>query len=398
MFNKNERKKVSVIIPYCNRIKNIKMVLNGLLHQTMDKNDFEIIIGCLEYSEELASLINKKYRSLKILTVMSIEEWNTARARNLALTLASGEVAILIDADVVVQNKFLETCLSNHINEKKESFCLYQVLNYSEWDERKTEERESFEYYNKHYLWREDSKEVDLSPDSRFENEINIPWAMCWTGLVSFKLKTVKRNKLFFNNIFKGWGTEDLEWGLRAENKGIVLNFSNQGFGIHLPHDRIAAVNHAYETKNYMKLLRMWPSIEVEIVAKFGDLKGNKIIKSIKSELKKLSTYKDGLYKIVEFNKNNIKNLFIGAIVENNVIKNIYDFAIDDKDIDASSNIPLLGISIPYENDYFDNVYISKEFNNLSKELQELIFNEAKRVSKNLTSFPPVSSVINEDS
>jgi len=358
-------KKISVIIPYARRIKNIEMVLDGLGHQTMENKDFEIVIGCLEVSEELAQMINRKYSHLNIVTIMTIETWNTARARNIALRMAEGEVITLIDADIIVDNNFLSRCYENHRLEKNPSFSLYQVLNYSEWDERKTEERELFSYYNKNYLWMDETQNIELSKDSRFEGKINIPWAMCWTGLVSFRMETIREKNLYFDSLFKGWGTEDLEWGLRALKSGVSLEFKREGFGIHIPHGRNSELNHMYEAKNYMNLIKKWPSVEVELVAKLGDLKANEEVLVLREELEKFN-YQDEKYSLVSFKEGERTNLLIGAKVQEGRVVNLKDFELESSEVEVGERIKALGVSIPYEENSFDRVHIAKKIFDLS--------------------------------
>ena len=45
-------KKISVCIPYKQRIENIEIVFDELSNQTMDTAEFEVIVGAMEYSEE----------------------------------------------------------------------------------------------------------------------------------------------------------------------------------------------------------------------------------------------------------------------------------------------------------------------------------------------------------
>ena len=372
-----EKKKISVVIPYANRIQNLTYVLKSLSEQTLNKNDFEIVVGCLEASEELAKLINDEYSTMNIIVVMSIQPWNTAKARNIALSVCTGEYIVFVDADMVLPQKSLELFLTEHMSDDRVKLILGQAKSYDEWDDREHVQHLPYDEYREKFLMKDECDE--LPRDRRLETEICIPWAMCWTGFISIPRQAIFEHDLFFDHNFKGWGVEDIEWGYRVQQAGIATVLPEHIWSIHLPHERDAEKNHEYEQKNFKSFLKKSPCFEVEVVARFGDFNGNSRIKELKAELN-ASNYseEDPLY-VIEETLENSRNLYIGARIDNGIVSNLEEFG-NVPSIQIDKSIPLLGISLPYNESEFDNVYISRNIQTFTQTIQDLIIEESERV------------------
>lgn len=379
----NSKRKISVIIPYRDRINNLKLVLQGLANQTMAYDQYEVIIGCLEYSEELARLVNEKYQALNIITIMTIEKWNTARARNIAMRQALGEVIVLLDADIVVPENFLELAWQEQNSAVEKKLILCQVKGYDEWEDGKDLMLNSFEEYKEKYL-NKNIDEVALPQDQRVGIDFNIPWAMCWTGLVSFQRDVLYQHDLLFEENFTGWGAEDIEWGFRMLKAGLTIELSKSTWGIHLPHPREAKTIHEYEAKNFSTFINKWPCPEVEVVTKFGDFKGNLVFPKIKQDLLSYHPEAETLFSIAESIDGESKSICIGAIVKEDRIHNQSSFHKEQTRLQITAFKSLVGISLPYDSDTFEKAYISREVNELPCDLRQLILTEANRIATKL--------------
>ena len=76
----------------------------------------------------------------------------------------------------------------------------------------------------------------DWPADPRFRVEHNIPWAFAWTGLIALPAAAVAADQLYFDESFRGWGNDDLEWGYRVCASGIPIVLRPDVYGLHLPH------------------------------------------------------------------------------------------------------------------------------------------------------------------
>ena len=82
---KVRRTKLSLSIPYKQRLNNIALVFESLANQTMKRDDFEVIVGAMEYCEKFVSLCKKYTDRINIVSVLSPDEFSIPHARNLAM-------------------------------------------------------------------------------------------------------------------------------------------------------------------------------------------------------------------------------------------------------------------------------------------------------------------------
>jgi glycosyltransferase involved in cell wall biosynthesis len=283
--------KVSVIIPYARRFENIQYCLRSLNDQSLDKSEYEVIIGCLEYSTELLDFIKTQLPQLNIVLVMSNETWNTSRARNIAIREARGEVTVFVDADMILPNKYLELHYQTHSNSRIPLFILGQTRDYDEGLDINECKHHPYNFYATNFL-NKNIGQINLPKDIRWTLDIYIDWAMGWTFNLSLNTCFLKEKNLYFDDDFKGWGVEDIEWAYRIKLCGAKVYFSDEIWAVHLPHLRNVNSNHHTEAINFKKMLCKWPSLEVEIVTSFGDIKGNLAFPKISYCIKQLTSLK----------------------------------------------------------------------------------------------------------
>jgi hypothetical protein len=90
-------RRFSIVIPYKQRLDNLRLVLASLAEQTLDSSRFEVLIGAMEYSPEFVAVCREFTDRLALTAVLSAEEWNLCHARNLAIRCdAPCPVAVLL--------------------------------------------------------------------------------------------------------------------------------------------------------------------------------------------------------------------------------------------------------------------------------------------------------------
>ena len=97
--------KVSVIVPFYNSEKYLKRCLDSLVRQTL--KDIEIIM-VNDGSTDNGPDIVKSYMSDDRIRIIDKENGGQASARNLGLTVASGDYIIFIDSDDYVESDLCE--------------------------------------------------------------------------------------------------------------------------------------------------------------------------------------------------------------------------------------------------------------------------------------------------
>lgn len=106
--------KVSVIIPtYCPK-DYIYECLDSVCNQTMNSNEYEVILvinGCIDPYVELIQkyIYQKKYKNI---IVLQITEAGVSNARNIGIEKSSGEYITFVDDDDIISHNYLEELLS----------------------------------------------------------------------------------------------------------------------------------------------------------------------------------------------------------------------------------------------------------------------------------------------
>lgn len=376
MYKTNKKIKVSLIIPYKKRLHNINLVLSSLEEQTMDKDNFEVVVGCMEYSIDYVSMCVKFNNTLNIKTIMTNEDWQVAYARNLAIRQANGEILVLLDADIILDKNFLTNLYNNYFAYGQNQCIVGQMINY----DNNTVEVENVEFrpfsFYKSKL-EEISNYNNLIIDDRLKNPHNIPWAYAWTALIAIPSRLIMENNLYFDLNFKGYGVEDLEWAYRISKSRIPIVIKEDVWGVHLPHTRNLNNNRETEKINYDYFLKKWPGIDVELTCAFGDFKGNEKYIEFKKEINKITQNEDFYFSVIETIDNNESVLIVGVINTNN--KKLCN---DIKLKKIKKEYPIVGLSLPYNDNEISRCIILPSIYEFSDEYKDIILHECNRISK----------------
>lgn len=376
--------KISVIIPYKKRLENIRLVFEAMAAQTMKKSEFEVVVGVMEYCEKYIAVCRQFIDRINIRSVLINEEWNVAMARNSALKQAAGEVLVILDADMVVPKTFLTNLYDRHFSFGQKQCVIGQMIGYSNNTENvECVENLPFSHYEK--LLSDLEKGQPFQKDTRWSVDHNIPWAFAWTAIIALARETVVQNHLFFDEKFKGYGVEDLEWAYRISLTGTPLLLKQDVWGIHLPHIRNVNSNHVTESANYRYFLEKYPGYDVEIVSQLGDFQGNIEYTGFIKEIETVTRDINNLLYILKGSVNGMSTLVIGAIGDRNgnyINDSNLPVAFDmGKEVIA---LPLAGISLPFEDGSTEECNILPAISAFSEKYKNLILKECGRVSKNV--------------
>ena len=126
---------VSVIIAARNEQENIKNILEDLINQNMDKNNFEIIVVNDRSTDETFSII-KNYSSMyKNVKTINIKDINVMTPKKYALTKAvessSGDIIISTDADCRVKKDWVNS-MAQLVNDTDKIVIGYSKINYKD--------------------------------------------------------------------------------------------------------------------------------------------------------------------------------------------------------------------------------------------------------------------------
>ena len=377
--------KLSVCIPYRARLDNLGIALEALARQAMGAADFEVIIGAMEYSTELIALCAGFRERLNLVTVCSSREFHIPRARNLAMRNATGEVIVQIDADTMLAPEALQRLYDYCFAFGQRGCAVGQVVGY---DNNAGGDIDSVELrpYEEHLAALRDMASAPGWPaDPRFQVEHNIPWAFAWTGLIALPAAAMASDRLYFDESFRGWGNDDLEWGYRVCAGGIPIVLRPDVYGLHLPHTRNAAANTLTATANADRFLRKWPRRDVELVCLVGDTRANDLWPSYRESLARAShaaTFGAAAFGVAVGVADGGAALLIGVPLDDadNPVDRDY-LACFDARADVKI-LPLTGIALPFGPGDVASCRVGPGIQRLPAEYRDAVLAEAERVSR----------------
>ena len=369
--------KFSVVIPYKQRLHNLRLALESLARQSLPSGEFEVLVGAMEYDPAYVSMCAEFNGRLDITSVLSAREWQTAYARNMALRQAVGEVVILLDADMVVPTRFLENLYQRHFASGQNVCVVGQMLDYdNNTSDVLTVEAKPFEHYAGLLEGLEAAGEVREDP--RLAVEHVIPWSFAWTALIALPNETIRRHGLLFDVAFRGYGVEDLEWAYRVSACGTPISMAADVYGIHLPHTRDLAANQRSEVLNYRHFLRTWPEPDVELACAFGDFEANALARGLRGEVSAIFG-PDRQPAVVRGTVDGLSTLVVGAAVDSALKPADPDLRAlfqDDPQV-----LPLVGLALPVADGEIDQCFILEPVARFSGRYRERILGEGRRAS-----------------
>jgi len=261
---------VSVIIPTYNRSRLLGYTLDSLVHQTVNKSQFEVIVIDDGSSDDTHAVIGKY---INLLNIQYFYHENKGRrvslARNKGICNAKGEICVFIDSGILLGSSCLQEHIASHSNHKKEVavvgyvYCfdndnrfgsiLETIINYHEPDKSILD----FDV-NQSFL---DIREVIYQKCNSDLSNIPAPWIFFWTCNVSVSTKILLDLDMFDLNYDNSWGMEDVDLGYRLHCNNVKIILNRNANSIHLPHEKEdMKYKRESESKNRAYFQKKFPS------------------------------------------------------------------------------------------------------------------------------------------
>ncbi|MEJ3744808.1 glycosyltransferase [Actinomycetes bacterium KLBMP 9797] len=378
-------RKFSIVVPYKSRAGTLRLVLASLAEQTMDRAEFEVIVGAMEYAPEYLELCREFTDRLDIVSVLAAEEWNVGRARNHAIRHASGEVLMTLDADVALPPDALRDAYDRYFAHGQNVCVVGQVVGYETamHQHAPTAELLAWSHYRDALaeLAAEDG-DWDYRWSAKYASALaRFPWAFVGTGLAAVPVRSVRQHDLMFDENFRGWGPEDQEWAFRISRAGIPILHASTLFGLHLPHPRDITRNDAAAWANNRYYLGKWPRLDLELALAFGWLRADQYYPEVARELADAAGEPHRRLAVVRGPVRGRDTLVVGALVD--AATRVVEAPVAGW-FDAGSRpavLPLAGFSLPYPDRTVGEVRVLPAVAALGPRYREAILREAKRVS-----------------
>jgi glycosyltransferase involved in cell wall biosynthesis len=255
---------VSVVVPTYNRAALLRRTLDSLVAQDLPRPDFEVLVVDDGSSDETAELVAGYTDRLDLHYFFQPDQgWRVARARNLGIAAATGEVCVFIDSGVLLSSGCLRAHLASHRQATGPVAVCGYVYGYG-WAEAEQmtgsldfdDPDASIELLRATGRW-PDIRESLYARRADDLAGLPAPWILFWTCNVSVPTERLRAVGGFDEN-FRSWGGEDIDLGYRLHLDGLRFLLNRSASSLHYPHgatpaDRIgqARDNHRYMVGKY---------------------------------------------------------------------------------------------------------------------------------------------------
>ena len=211
------KNKVSLIIITHNQSKILELQLASIAIQCgLELKDFEVIVSddssSLSELKAIQRLVEKQLFECKLITQHSDRYW-VAAARNNGINASTGNILIFLDGDMVPEIDFISSHFFRQISNDK--LVIAGNRQRRTIKEREYNTIESFlEICRQEKLINDEKKQRWQTAEEKkrieFINSQN-SWRVAFGCNISIK----KNDEVYFDERFKGWGPEDLEFSHR---------------------------------------------------------------------------------------------------------------------------------------------------------------------------------------
>ena len=236
--------RISVIIPYYNREDLLLNILKSFQLQTINKDEYEIVIIDDGSNEN----IDHKIKALQPNINISYNYFQrnskscAALARNRGIEKSKGEILIFLDCDQIVYPDFLEEHLypfdkfgnNNNILQFGLRKYMNKTISYDPGQQIITNKTD-FGDDSRHYVFQIFSHNMSI---------LKSKWHLVFSNNISTSKKVIDKFGGFDDN-FRGWGLEDTEFGYRLYKNGVKIIYNPNIEVIHQYHE------YSFDDKRY---------------------------------------------------------------------------------------------------------------------------------------------------
>ena len=271
--------KCSVIVPTYNRALLLSHTLDSLTRQSLPAEEFEVLVVDDGSSDETSVVVEGYSTRLNLRYFFREDEgWRIARARNVGIANAAADVCVLLDSGLLAHSG----CLAAHVASHEESPVPVAVCGYVYGFNVGNEDGDAI------------AKAIDYGdPDGSIErmtsnpdwldiregfydiyteefHDLPAPWIIFWTCDVSVPT-ALARSVGAFDEAFRTWGGEDLDFGYRLFNAGAKFILNRQASAIHVPHPKNFADNNKSAMVNYRYMAEKYGTPIIRLLTEFPE-------------------------------------------------------------------------------------------------------------------------------
>jgi glycosyltransferase involved in cell wall biosynthesis len=241
----------SVIIPTYNRAELLRRTLDSLTSQDLPGTDFEVLVIDDGSSDDTAQLVESYRDRMDLHYFFQPDEgWRVARARNVGIAHATGEVCVFVDAGVLLHSGCLRAHAGSHRQAGEPVVVIGYVYGYAcEGAEAELMTRTldlddpdaSIDLMRETGRWPDIRESLYVKHGDSFDG-LPAPWILHWTCNVSAPTDRLRALGGFDEQI-RSWGGEDIDLGYRLYLDGARFVLNRAASSIHCPHGANFAAN-----------------------------------------------------------------------------------------------------------------------------------------------------------
>ncbi|GLY29546.1 glycosyltransferase [Kineosporia sp. NBRC 101731] len=251
----------TVIIPTYNRSHLLALTLDSLAAQDLPGERFDVIVVDDGSSDDTRSVADRYREKLRLSYHFQPDEgYRGARARNVGIEHATGDVCIFIDDGVLLHSGAVAAHLAAHEREQATAVIGY-VYGFALDDAGADEIRAAADGVDA------DTAIARLAQSGRcldFREEfygkytddfadLPAPWPVYWTCNVSAGTEQLRRVGGFDEEL-QSWGGEDVDLGYRLHRDGARFVLERGAASLHYPHPKSKGANMWSSYVNYRRI------------------------------------------------------------------------------------------------------------------------------------------------
>lgn len=260
------RAAVSVVVPTYNRARLLEKTLASVARQTLPKDAIDVVVVDDGSSDDTKAVVTSFEHTLPLKYVYQTDlGFRVARARNLGVKLAEGDVCAFIDAGVVLD----PACLAEHLDAHRRSQVPLALIGYVLGFAQDARNAAALNELVAEHAGETICDVLSELPEHADPREpvyreceddlaaLPAPWVLFWTCHVSVG-RTALLDAGGFDEGYASWGCEDIDLGLALFEAGARFELRRSARAFHYPHPksreenaRSSAANRRYLHSKY---------------------------------------------------------------------------------------------------------------------------------------------------
>ena len=273
---------LSIIIPVYNNSELLKCTLQSIVEQAYPSARFEVVVVDDGSSENIQKVI-LGFEHLNIRYYRQEDEgFRVSSARNIGVRESNGKIILYNDNGMLLSKEVIKKHVVAHSNQENLVILgnMYGTDAFSDQEKlSKILDANELEDAFAKMIREGDLRDGRMTYFRKFGEDVDawyVPWLALWSGHFSVGRKLIEEHQIEWNESFKTWGGEDIEYGIQLDGAGAKMVFKQDITCVRHPRKGRISTEVATESfkQNYQKtvnhILEIHPTPIVEAWVRIG--------------------------------------------------------------------------------------------------------------------------------